>query len=226
MQLSVVRSKTPDRGQENKDPAFLRAAHHVVKSSNGECSNCGFSPGRYIRVVEKNNNYTQFKPESLQAVCPFCFHCHRLEQAKGKGRMIYLPELNQVQLNYLVHSCWAVTNRHEEIQPSFGYSVIYHLNFLLERTEPIESVFKSQKASHPEYFAKMLKGLPEEAYMARSEILKDVRFLPVREGMADEAAYWSTHIYNHFVHTDIEKWLSIGQRVSHRVLDKDNQKGE
>ena len=140
--------------------------------------------------------------------------------------MIYLPELNQVQLNYLVHSCWAVTNRHDEIQPSFGYSVIYHLNFLLERTEPIESVFKSDKASHPEHFAKMLKGLKDDAYEARGEILKDVRFLPVREGMAEELSYWSTHIYNNLVHSDVDKWLSIGQRVSRRVLDKDTQKGD
>lgn len=223
MTLGVIRGAVPDREQELKNPTFLKHAFNILKAQGGKCQICGFEAGRYTKVIEKNHRYDDLENGEFSTVCPFCFLTQRLELAKGKGRMIYLPELNQVQLNYLVHGCWAIVGRHEQIDVSFGYSVVHHLNFLLERTEPIEHVFDSGLASHPEHFSAMLKELNDDAYEDRHTLLKDVRFLPVREGFSDELGYWTEVLYSKTVHSDISKWRSLGQRVSHRVLETEEQ---
>jgi intracellular multiplication protein IcmJ len=216
--LSVIRANYPDRQQEMKDAAFLKAARNTLIRQKGVCTKCAFSAGKFSRVIEPNNSYGHINESTLETVCAFCFYAHRLELADERARIIYLPEIDQVQLNYIVHGCWSILSREDELENSFCYSVRTSLSLLLERTEPVEMAFNSKLASHPKHLAQMLKSCTDEEYAARDVILKDMRLLPIRQGFEDELTYWQKAHYQKMINEDASKWEAIGSRIGRRTL--------
>lgn len=89
------------------DPAFLKFTERVQTRDNYTCQFCGFQARQFQEVVNLDRNFYNTKLSNMVTCCCFCAQCFFLEAVGrsdyGGGRLIYLPEVTQADLNGLCH---------------------------------------------------------------------------------------------------------------------------
>ena len=94
------------------DPKFKTFAERIFKRDRYICGYCGFQAEQLQEIVNIDGNYRNNRPENLVTACNFCAQCFFLEAVGksdfGGGTLIYLPEINQTELNALCHVLFTV----------------------------------------------------------------------------------------------------------------------
>jgi intracellular multiplication protein IcmJ len=89
------------------DPAFLKFSERVFLRDNYTCQFCGFQAQQYQEVINLDRNFYNTKLSNMATSCCFCTQCFFIEAVGrsdyGGGRLIYLPEISQADLNGLCH---------------------------------------------------------------------------------------------------------------------------
>lgn len=212
--LSVLRG-TVDRDLEYSIKGFSDFAERVISARKYICECCGFKSERFMRLVSLNGVYTILKPERFQVCCPFCFMTKRLERAKDKAVVIYLPEISQNQLNMFIHSLWHFSSSKSLNSTQYHYSNDV-FNNLLKRTDPIDSAL-GDKAHQPENFAFALKSISDADYLLKDSAFSGIRLLPVKKGFATEIEYWSQEIYPRICGEGVAQWNALSS-IMKKVL--------
>lgn len=100
------------------DPAFLAFQKKIHARDDYACGFCGFQAKEFLESVNVNGDYLDNKRDNLVTACGFCAQCFFLEAIGksdfGGGVLIYLPEMQQNELNALCHTLFA--------------SMVFHLN--------------------------------------------------------------------------------------------------
>jgi intracellular multiplication protein IcmJ len=97
------------------DPAFLKFSDRILVRDNYTCQFCGFQARQFQEVVNLDRNFYNTKFSNMATACCFCTQCFFLEAVGrsdyGGGRLIYLPDITQAELNGLCHVLFcAITN--------------------------------------------------------------------------------------------------------------------
>ena len=160
------------------DKNFLPFYQRVLDRDKHTCYYCGFKAKKYMEVVNLDGNYFNNILTNLVTSCGFCSQCFFLEVV-GKydnsgGRMIYLPEISQVNLNGLCHVLFcAIANSTDYLLEA---QEVY--KFFKSRAKMVEN-FLGQGMSDPSLLGNML--LNEQAKVRQKiqkEIFDSVRLLP------------------------------------------------
>jgi intracellular multiplication protein IcmJ len=212
--ISVLRG-TVDRDLEFNVKGFSAFADKLIAHKKYTCECCGFKSERYMRLVSLNGVYSILKPEHFIVCCPFCFLQRRLERAKDKAVMIYLPELTQQQVNMITHSLWHFSSSKSLNSTQYHYSNDTYNN-IFKRTEPVD-IALGDKAHLPENFAFALKSLSDEEYKLRETVFSSIRVLPIRKGFTSEIDYWSKDIYPKIAGESVEQWNALSSIMKRAV---------
>ncbi len=90
-----------------QDPAFAKFQRVVLQRDDYCCRYCGFRSARHQEIVNIDGNYLNNKISNLATACCFCQQCLFLDavgnNANSGGKLIWLPEMSQGQLNALAH---------------------------------------------------------------------------------------------------------------------------
>lgn len=83
--------------------SFSSKKAKVLERDKNTCCYCGFSATSYFEVVNRDGNYSNNSFDNLLTACPLCSQCLFIESVGkssfGGGRLAYIPELSQGDLN-------------------------------------------------------------------------------------------------------------------------------
>lgn len=172
------------------DPAFRRVRNKILVRDQYQCQFCGFQAEEYQEIVNLDGNYRNNKLSNMTTACVFCAQCGFIEAVGrndfGGGKLIYLPDMAQPELNSLCHVLFCAmfngTAYHDMAQRlyrSFKF-----------RSQPIEDKF-GDEAGNPNVFGKMMIEYGKDREKLCEKIFKDFRLLPMYGAFKKELEQWS-----------------------------------
>jgi intracellular multiplication protein IcmJ len=172
------------------DKAFPRFAKKVFFRDQHQCQFCGFCSELHMDIINRDGNYRNNTMKNMATACPLCCQCFFLD-AVGKtdisgGTLIYLPEMQQEQLNALCHVLFsAVAFGHE-----FSNEYKDHYRRLKIRSEVVESKL-GKGFSRPQHYSQMLVDAHKDVRELHQNIFLAVRLLPNLKRFAPLSKVWA-----------------------------------
>ena len=177
------------------------------------CYYCGFQSKKHQEIHHLNDDHDDNSLDNLVTVCPLCHQSFHLDIASitNGGKIIWLPEFSQQELNYL---CRAIFMGMEEAEigeaeqrevPGFAKIARMLESSLLERTLITEQHIQAG-ASDPVNFANALINMSETKYEKREDFIKPFKLLHLKTRFPIQIKYWKS---NTFKNTPIETWNNL-----------------
>ena len=172
------------------DARFKAFEQKIHRRDRYTCQFCGFQARLYQEVINHDGDYTNNKLSNLVTSCCFCAQCFFLESVGvggyGGGTLIYVPELNQSQLNSLCHVLFcAITN--DTGYKSSAQNIYRALKF---RSQVIEDKF-GEGTSDPAIFGQLIidSGIKQDE--VRAQLFKNICLLPSRAKFRKQIEQWA-----------------------------------
>lgn len=172
------------------DERFKTFEQKIFQRDRYTCNFCGFQARLFQEIVNLDNNYTNNKLDNLATSCCFCAQCFFIESVGvggyGGGTLVYLPELNQAELNSLCHVLFcAITN--DTGYKSSAQNIYRGFKF---RSQIVEEKF-GEGTSDPAIFGQLMidAGIHDEE--RRAKLFKNILLLPSRAKFRKQIEKWA-----------------------------------
>jgi intracellular multiplication protein IcmJ len=175
--------------QRRADPKFEPIREKVLRRDGHTCYFCGFQAKLYQEIINIDNNYYHNKVDNLATACCFCTQSLFLESVGsgfGGGRLIYMPEMSQVELNSFCHVTFCAMTNASDYRNS-AQTIYRTLKF---RSQPIDTKF-GEGASNPAIFCQMLMEQEGDIAQMSKTVFKDMRLLPAYPKFKTELEAWA-----------------------------------
>lgn len=173
------------------DPAFHDFALRVWERDAYTCQFCGFQAQTFQEVINLDGNYRHNTMDNMMTACCFCAQCFFLEAVGkmdyGGGLLIYLPDIEQTELNGLCHVLFCAManamNYRKDAQ------TIYR-NF--KSYSKIVEEKLGEKLSNPALLGQaLIDSHIENREFIDQTILSQLRLLPSRSGFSEQINTWA-----------------------------------
>lgn len=148
----------------------------ILKAHDSRCSYCGYQ-SQDLELVNKDFDYHNNAKSNIIPACRFCLPCVLLDgfgrDPLFKGKIIYLPEMTQVQLNHFMRGLYAAIQKN----PAASARLKEILISFDERREYVAQIF-GKNSYEPELFSQGLMDIFVDSEHLKHPALKTVRFLP------------------------------------------------
>lgn len=211
--LSVKRElwRPLDEDAVPADDAFKEARAERLARDDYTCQFCDWRASSFQDVHHDNDCHSDNHIENLVTACKLCHACHHIGFASqnGAGTMIWLPEIDQGQLNSLLRMCFVVNDIGTDAQKQFVRSIWQQLS---ARAGVVKQVWGT---SSPARFANKLLILPQGRYDQREIFMGPLRLLltPSSQMVASALPSW----VKQFVKLPPETWEGITTTVMERL---------
>jgi intracellular multiplication protein IcmJ len=177
-------------GRKSK-PAFRKLAKQIFERDQYCCQFCGFQAKEFQEIVNADHNYENNQLENLVTACCFCTQCFFLESigegGYGGGTLIYLPEIEQHELNSIAHVlfCAIINETHYKDSAQSIYRTFRM------RAQFIEKAL-GEGTSHPAAFGQLfLDYQSSQKNTDALAIFKNIRLLPSRSRFTRQIRRWA-----------------------------------
>ena len=176
------------------------------------CYYCSFVSKKHQEIHHLNEDHQDNSIDNLVTICPLCHQCFHLDiaTATNGGKIIWLPEFSQQELNYLSRAIFIAAEEAQQAEEGKevpGFSKIANMleSSLLERSLITEQHIQ-QGSSEPANFATALLNMSEENYEKREEFIKPFKLLNLRTRFPIQTKYWKN---NTFKNIPVETWINL-----------------
>ncbi len=187
LELSVKLGNWAIFNGRKSDSGFFPLRDQVFKRDYYTCQFCGFQAQEHQEVINLDGNYRNNRLNNLVTSCIFCAQTGFLEvvgSSYGGGKLVYLPELSQTELNSFCHVLFcAMTNKTSYMNTA---QTAYR-NFRL-RSHPVEEKF-GEGSSAPATFCQLL--LNNDCNPAKLNLFNNIRLLPSYARFKAELENWA-----------------------------------
>ena len=182
----------------------------VWQRDNHSCYFCNFKSMKHQEIHHLNDDHDDNSMDNLVCVCPLChqsFHLDTVSVTNG-GKVIWLPEMSQQELNYLCRAIFIAMEESEQAQlneqDAVGFSKIARmlLSSLDERAIVLDEHFRGN-SSDPSIFASALLNMSEDAYKRRNQLLQPFKLFHTRSRFLVQTKYWKN---NTFKELPVDSW--------------------
>jgi intracellular multiplication protein IcmJ len=188
--LSVTPGAWRIFAKRKADPAFLKFAEKIFKRDNYTCQFCGFQAQDYQEIINLDRNYSNNKTTNLVTACCFCAQCFFLESVSvgryGGGTLVYLPEIDQANVNSFCHVLFCAVANDTGYKNS-AQAIYRNLKF---RAQLIEDEF-GEGCSNPAVYGELYLDVVGNDTSVLERMLKNVRLLPSRGGFKTQVDHWA-----------------------------------
>lgn len=205
-----------DANHNRADQAFAEARTRVLERDDYTCRGCNFrSPpsktgASYQEVHHLDDNHANNDDKNLVTICPLChqsFHIGHTGLSNG-GILVWLPEINQADLNHICRSIIIAFHDNADCQGS-ARSIYAALE---ARALYLEDIF-CEGASDPAFFGQAM--LDSDPATLQKEVIAGIRLLPNPAKFNHMVEHWYSHGYKGI---PPETWDSL-------VITLDKEKG-
>jgi intracellular multiplication protein IcmJ len=191
LELSVKQGAWRLFAARKADPAFLAFSKKVWTRDDYTCQFCGFQAKEYQEVINLDQNYLNNRLSNLVTACCFCAQCFFLE-AVGKGDygggvLIYLPEIDQANLNSFCHVLFCAIANNTSYRAS-AQAIYRNLKF---RAQAIEEQF-GEGTSNPSVLGQLMLETRMNDPALKDAMLRYVRLLPSLGRFKVQIEHWAT----------------------------------
>ena len=170
--------------------SFIAVSKKVFARDNYTCRFCGFQAQEYQDVVNLDHNYSNNKGSNLVTACCFCSQCLFVESVgldgMSGGQIIYLPEINQAELNSLCHVLFCAMGSGDTYQDS-AQSIYRSLRL---RSQVVEKEIGAG-LSNPATFGRILIEARGKFPDASYDFMKKLRLLPAFSKFKTQLNAWT-----------------------------------
>lgn len=178
-----------------------------------KCYFCGFESKKHQEIHHLNDDHEDNSLDNLVTICPLCHQSFHLDTASttNGGKIIWLPEFSQQELNYICRALFIAIDEAEEKEEANeevpGFTKIARMieSSLAERTLIVEQQFQNG-SSDPAVFANALINMSETQYEKRFSFLKPFKILHSRSRFPVQTKYWKTNV---FKPVPVETWEKL-----------------
>ena len=175
-----------------------------------KCYFCGFESRRHQEIHHLNDDHLDNSLDNLVTICPLCHQTFHLDVASitNSGKIIWLPEFSQQELNYLSRAIFmAMEEAESKKDEAKGFiKVVKNLeDSLLERSLTVEQQIQNG-ASDPAVFANALINMSENQYEKRHSFLRPFKLLNFRSRFPIQIKYWKNTVFKDI---PIETWEKL-----------------
>jgi len=173
------------------DPAFQKFQEQVFQRDQYSCQYCGFQAHDFQQVINRDHNYHHNQLSNMITACAFCAQCLFIESIDfndyGGGRIIYLPELSQAELNGICQVAFcAIANA-----TSYRTNAQTIYRDLKLRSQVVDQIL-GEGMSNPARLGQMLIDAPfEEREKVQHAVLKNLRLLPSKTKFETQIQTWA-----------------------------------
>lgn len=172
------------------DERFKAYEEKIFRRDQYVCQFCGFQARLFQEIVNLDGDYTNNKLANLVTACCFCSQCFFLESVGvggyGGGTLIYLPELNQAELNSLCHVLFcAITN--DTGYKGSAQNIYRSFKF---RSQIVEEKF-GEGSSDPAIFGQLMIDSAIDKEETKSQLFKNICLLPSRAKFRKQIEQWA-----------------------------------
>ena len=178
-----------------RNQRFLALQKKIFHRDQDSCRYCGFTSLKHQVVVNHDHNYSNNTAENLVTACIFCAQCFFLDQI-GKnnntgGYIIYLPEINQADLNHICRVLFASLLRDA---PYKGKLQNTYLS-LKDRMTFVDEIF-GPNSSNPNTFGQALIDSNLSTEQLQHQALLNLRILPEKKCFTEPILYWKNTVFD------------------------------
>lgn len=171
------------------DERFKAFELKVFQRDKYTCQFCGFQAKLFQDIANIDGNYTNNRLTNMVTACCFCSQCFFIESVGvggyGGGTLIYLPELQQTELNSLCHVLFcAITN--DTGYKTSAQNIYRSFKF---RSQIVEEKF-GEGTSDPAIFGQLIIDSGSNADVSE-KLLKNIRLLPSRAKFRRQIEQWA-----------------------------------
>lgn len=189
------------------------------------CYFCDFAFGMTdgYEVHNLDGDHSNNDPENLVPICELChipFHLDLVAKKwpKNPGKIIFLPEMTQPELNNLLQAIFYAmvmqkktndkdtADKQPAVHPHTVYKRLLDRAGLVEQNELGEIVRPG--LSDPFILSRVLADMDEETYAQRNMLLSNCRYLPWADSFIDQVDLWNANGAA-FSRLDIGAWQDI-----------------
>lgn len=181
----------------------------ILVRDNHTCKFCGFHSQKFMDSAPKDGNPYHLSNENMVTACTFCNLSLNTGAIGGneKGLIIFLPQLSQAELNWLVHAC-ALSQKNGGRLSTVSTALYGELESLALKADSIWG----EGISSPTSLTGVFYSLSTQHYKVRNQLFYGLRFLPNIDLFENEIDYWFETSYEkmnrHQIAKIYQKWLS------------------
>ncbi|ODN42482.1 type IVB secretion system protein IcmJDotN [Piscirickettsia litoralis] len=163
--------------RRKKNNRFKEISKKIAEEYSYKCRYCNMLCENWYDIVNIDGDYKNNKSSNLAIACKICSQCLLLDQYgvdySGEDKLIYLPELNQVELNIIMVAmaeiACSTNNKSVDKDRVLSAKTVY--SSLSERSELLSKIYQIDM-SRPALFS----FISNESLKA-SELVSSIRIL-------------------------------------------------
>lgn len=185
------------------NPGKLKSVWDSVwERDKHKCYYCGFESKRHQEIHHLNDDHSDNSIDNLVTICPLCHQSFHLDTASttNGGKVIWLPEFSQQELNYLSRAIFIAMEESESREKNnlevIGYIKIAKMleNSLAERALIVDQQIQNG-ASDPAVFANALINMTDAQYEKRFGFLKPFKLLSFHSRFPIQIKQWKNNVF-------------------------------